>query len=93
MTEFEKRGSEIKVLAKSLVIDLMSATPACWPGGEGLKQAQIFRDCGFDWGNHENATSSHQQYWLVAILRELESEGRVERLADTLHWRLVKNYT
>ena len=28
---------------------------------EGLKQAEIFRACGLDWGEYPNATYSNQQ--------------------------------
>jgi hypothetical protein len=46
----------------------MQATKACQPGREGMKQAQIFNKCGFDWGDYPVATSSNQQYWVAAIL-------------------------
>jgi len=44
--------------------------------------------CGFDWGEYEKATSSNQQYWVVALVRELENEGEIERDPSTKHWRL-----
>ena len=49
---------------------------------------QLFRMCGFDWGEYEKATSSNQQYWIVALVRELEAEGELERDLKTKHWRL-----
>ena len=52
---------------------------SCSKAGKGIKQAEIFRECGLDWGSLENATSSNQQYWIVALLRELEKENMVER--------------
>jgi len=88
MSEYEERGAEIRGLAKSLVLHFMQRTPDCKPGSNGLKLAQIFRMCGFDWGEYENSTSSNQQYWVVALVRELEAEGKLERDTKTKHWRL-----
>ena len=88
MTEYETRGTEIRRLAKSLVLQFMQISPECKPGKEGLKLAQIFRMCGFDWGEYEKATSSNQQYWVVALVRELEAEGKVERDNQSKHWRI-----
>ena len=89
MTEYETRGIEIRGLSKTLVLQFMKSTPLCQPGKEGMKLAQIFRECGFDWGEYKNATSSNQQYWVVAIVRELEAEGKVERVSESGPWRLV----
>lgn len=47
-----------------------------------LKTAKIFRECGFDWGCYPNATSSNQQYWIVALLRGLEKEGKIKRNSE-----------
>ena len=88
MTEYEERGSELRQLAKSLVLHFMRATPVCRAGGEGIRLAQIFRECGFDWGPYEKATSSNQQYWVVALIRELASEGYVEQVKESGPWRL-----
>lgn len=66
----------------------MNGTEECRKGQAGMKQSEIFRRCGFDWGSYPNATSSNQQYWLVALLRELEAEGVVERLPRSGPWRL-----
>ena len=88
MTEYEARGTEIKGLAKSLVLQFMQRTPECKQGKEGLKLTKIFRMCGFDWGEYEKATSTNQQYWVVALVRELEAEGKVERDTETKHWRI-----
>jgi len=89
MTEYETRGNEIRHLSKTLVLHFMQATPSCHPGNEGMKLAQIFRECGFDWGEYKNATSSNQQYWVVALVRELEAEGKVERVSESGPWRLL----
>ena len=88
MTEYEARGNEIRVLAKSLVLHFMQSRGDCQPDKEGMKLAQIFRACGFDWGAQKKATSSNQQYWVVALIRELETEGKVERVSESGPWRL-----
>ena len=88
MNKFTEVGNLIRKKSKELVIDYMENTFACQKKGEGQKQAEIFRNCGFDWGEKVNAISSNQQYWVVALLRELEEEGRVERDVDTKKWRL-----
>ena len=88
MRDFEQDGALLRSQAKSLVLDLMSATRRCRPGGEGLKQAEIFRACGLDWGAYEKATSSNQQYWVVALLRELQAEGKVEQVKLSGPWCL-----
>lgn len=66
----------------------MRSTTACSKYSEGLKQAEIFRICGLDWGEQLNATSSNQQYWIVALLRELEQENIIERDKCSKKWRL-----
>ena len=53
-----------------------------------MRLSPIFRACGFDWGEYEKATSSNQQYWVVALMRELEAEGKVERVSSSGPWRL-----
>ena len=88
MKEYEERGKQIRAEAKKLVHDFMLATDACQPGREGMRLSPIFRACGFDWGGYEKATSSNQQYWVVALMRELESEGKVERVSSSGPWRL-----
>ena len=89
MQEFVDRGAGIRAEAKRLVIDYMTATPACHPGGEGIRQAAIFRECGMDWGDFDKATSSNQQYWLVAALGQLHSEGLIEQVEPSGPWRLA----
>lgn len=89
MTEFEERGYKLRSHAKSIVLDFMKSTPSCAPGNEGMRLAEIFRNCGFDWGEYQNATSSNQQYWVVALVRELQAEGKVERIEKSGPWRLI----
>jgi predicted sugar kinase len=90
MGQFQTRGEEIRTLAKSLVLQFMNAIGECQPEKEGVKLAQIFKRCGFDWGDYPKATSSNQQYWVSAIVRELEAEGKVERVSESGPWRLKR---
>ena len=89
MTVYEKRGKEIRGISKTLILHFMQGTSSCQPGNKGMKQAEIFRACGFDSGDYENAASSQQQYWVVALIRELEAEGKVERVSKSGPWRLL----
>ena len=66
----------------------MMAKQECAVGAEGKTQASIFRECGFDWGEYSSTTSSNQQYWIVALLRELEKEGKVVRNIKSKKWTL-----
>jgi hypothetical protein len=88
MKEFESRGNQIRREAKALVHEYMRASDLCQPGRDGMRLSPIFRACGFDWGEYEKATSSNQQYWVVALMRELEAEGKVERVSASGPWRL-----
>lgn len=87
-SNFEIRGEEIRRLCKLLVLEYMNATTDCQPGKPGVRQSQIFKECGFDWGKQPLVTSSNQQYWIVAILSELQQEGKVERVSASGPWRL-----
>ena len=82
------KGTELRLAIKELVFDDMKSAPDCAVYADGLKQAEIFRQCGLDWGEYPNATSSNQQYWIVALLRELESEGKAQRDVDSKKWRI-----
>ena len=88
MSRFEDRGVQIRTEAKALVLDFMKSSPACQPGRERVRLSPIFNACGFDWGSYPKATSSNQQYWVVALVRELEAEGKVEQVAPSGPWRL-----
>ena len=85
---YVSKGTELRLAIKELVFDYMKNSPDCAVYADGLKQAEIFRQCGLDWGEYPNATSSNQQYWIVALLRELESEGKVQRDVDSKKWRI-----
>lgn len=85
---YVSKGTELRLAIKELVFDYMKNSPDCAVYADGLKQAEIFRQCGLDWGEYPNATSSNQQYWIVALLRELESEEKVQRDVDSKKWRI-----
>lgn len=85
---YVSKGTELRLAIKELVFDYMKNSPDCAVYTDGLKQAEIFRQCGLDWGEYPNATSSNQQYWIVALLRELESEGKAQRDVDSKKWRI-----
>ena len=85
---YVSKGTELRLAIKELVFDYMKNSPNCAVYADGLKQAEIFRQCGLDWGEYPNATSSNQQYWIVVLLRELESEGKVQRDVDSKKWRI-----
>lgn len=89
MTQYEKRGNEIRKLAKALVFDFMQDNPECQKNSAGMKLAHIFRECGFDWGDKPKTTSSNQQYWVAAIVQELNAEGKIERVSESGPWRLL----
>lgn len=88
MNNFEKQGNEIRKRAKQLVLDFMKSNSMCEVSRLGMKQAEIFLKCGFDWGNYDKATSTNQQYWVVALLRELEAEDKVEQVRPSGPWQL-----
>lgn len=82
------QGVELRRLAKELVLKFMATKPECAVGALGKTQASIFKECGLDWGEYPTATSSNQQYWGVALLRELEKEGKVVRNSKSKLWTL-----
>ncbi len=85
---FKQRGEELWNSLKKLVYEYMLSKDECKNFNDGMKQSVIFRECGMDWGEKENCTSSNQQYWILAILRELEEEGKVQRDIISKKWRL-----
>lgn len=88
MRKFQFLGESLRAQAKSIVMEFMESHPECRANGGGLKQSEIFRACGLDWGEKEKATSSNQQYWVVALLRELAEEKIVEQVKESGPWRL-----
>jgi len=83
MTDFEKQGEELRTKAKEVVLKFMKSM-----NNKGLTQTDIFRECGLDWGDHSNAKSTQQQYWVVALLRQLEKENQIFR-DEAKKWRLL----
>ena len=86
--KFLLRGKQIREKAMVLVLDFMRSSPACRPNGNGIKQTELFKCCGFDWGDQDKAKSTQQQFWIVALLHVLESEGKVQQLSISRTWRL-----
>ena len=82
-----QQGVALRNEIKELVCDYIHTSPECSKYAEGLRTAEIFRECGLDWGAYENATSANQQYWTVALLRELESEGKITRDPVSKCWK------
>jgi hypothetical protein len=91
MTIFKELGCNLRTQAKQLVLEFMKATDVCQPGKRGMQLAEIFKACGFDWGEYRRATSSKQQYWVVAVVRELEAEGEVEQVSESGPWRICQH--
>lgn len=88
MKKFEQQGLELRRQAKELILELLNSSEGYGRDGKGIRTANIFRECGLDWGDYLKARSTAQQYWVVAALRELESEGLIERVSDSGPWRL-----
>ena len=88
MSDYQVQGQNIRELSKSLVTKFMKSSPECSSNSEGLKTSEIFRACGFGWGEKESATSSSQQSWFVALLRELEESQTIVRLSESKKWRV-----
>lgn len=86
--EFQLRGEQVREQSKQIILDYMRSQNCCGPTGDGMRQAELFRACGFDWGDQEKAKSSQQNYWIVALLRTLELEGKVSQVFGGGPWRL-----
>jgi hypothetical protein len=84
---FEKEGRYLQVRAKDLVLDFMQSKFNEYK--KGFRTSDIFNKCGFDWGDYESTKSTQQQYWVVALLRELEHEGKIKRL-NNKRWLFLK---
>jgi hypothetical protein len=83
------RGRQLREAAKALVVEYLNGQTDARSTGQGVRQATVFQDCGFDWGEFPKATSSNQQYWMVALLNELQRSGLVEQLSNK-KWRLTQ---
>ena len=87
--KFSQVGEKIREQAKDLVLSYMKSNRNCTRYGKGLCQAELFRLCGFDWGDYEKAEPTRQQYWVIGLLRTLENEGFTQRDSVSKKWRLV----
>jgi len=88
MNDFLKVGTELRLKIKNLVFSYMKSKQECSSFSRGMRQAEIFRECGLDWGDQANSTSSQQVFWIVGLLRELEREGKIQRDETSKRWRL-----
>lgn len=87
MENYASVGNAIRMLAKQIALDYLKNQP-----GENEKSASaadIFHNCGFSWGDCENAADSQQQYWVVGLLRSLEEDGKIRRDSATKKWYLA----
>ena len=88
MRNFLSDGAELRSQIKALVLEFMQTSPECSADAAGIRQAQIFKKCGLDWGEYPKATSNSQQFWLVGLLGELEDEDKIQRDTSTKRWRV-----
>lgn len=88
MKNFLEQGKQIKIAVKSMIIDYMNNNIHCAKNGYGVKQADIFHDLGLGVKTYPKATLSNQQYWMIALLYELQDEGKIEHICDKGPWRL-----
>ena len=87
--KFSQIGEKIREQAKNIVLDYMKLTGDCARSGKGLRQAELFRVCGFNWGDYEKAEPTRQQYWVIGLLRTLEGEGVIYRDNVSKKWKLL----
>lgn len=87
MDPYMLMGKQLREQAQALVRLYLSNHPEAAAGGPGIRQAEIFRACGLDWGDFPKALSTQQQYWVVALLKDMEAAGEVERIGSSGPWR------
>jgi len=80
MENFIQKGTQLRESARELVENYFKFHGDTQSGAIGKTTAEVFRECGFGWGEQNKATISNQQYWLVAILVQLEEGGLIERI-------------
>ena len=78
---------ELRNKTKELTLAALAKHPYRRINGKGVKQAEVFRLWGFDWGDYPGAPGTQQQYWAVALLRELKSKVTVEKVEKNGPWR------
>ena len=47
-SRFEIMGEDIRKQTRELVMSFMQQSEACLPSAEGIKQAELFRECELD---------------------------------------------
>ncbi len=52
MNELQKQGLELRTKAKELALAALAKHPDGCINGKGVKQAEVFRLCGLDWGDY-----------------------------------------
>lgn len=88
MIDYYQEGVSLRSQMKKHVLAFMNDTPVCASSSEGMRTTQLFEQCGFNWDDQENAESTKQQYFMVALLRVLETEGKIQRDPISKKWRL-----
>ena len=71
-------GTALRLKIKELVLDFMKNNDDCQPNALGVACAEIFRDCGLNWGDLPTKPGN-QVYWVHALLEQCEKEGLVFR--------------
>lgn len=89
MNDYKEEGIKIRELSKQLVLQYMRSEYECCSTGGGIRQREIGRNCGLEWGDKEKSTASNQNYWTVALLQELKEENLVQQDIDSKKWRLT----
>lgn len=84
---FEVRGKRLTEQAKGLLLEYMQNCRDCSRTGSGKRQTELFRECGLDWGDYENAESRRQSFWVIALLRVLEQQNYIFR-DENKRWHL-----
>ncbi len=89
MSNLENRGITLREQAQLVVLDFMKSEQKCASFRQGISQTDIFRKCGFDWGDFPKAKSNNQVSWLNALMMDLEKQGKVELGGSRGLWRLA----
>ena len=69
MNNYLSNDTKLRLQIKDLVLQFMQSRSECSAYSEGMKQAEIFRECGLDWRTYENATGTNQQYWICRSIK------------------------
>lgn len=52
MNKFQHQGAELRNRAKELALSVLKTHPDAQKNGNGVKQAEVFRLSGLDWGEN-----------------------------------------